>query len=46
VPTVRPLERHVTGKINKLTIALNPPKLTPEDEKKVSDAYRAARDAH
>jgi len=35
-----------TGKINKLTIALDPPKLTPDDEKKLSDAYRAAQDAH
>jgi len=33
-----------TGKIDKLTIALDPPKLTPEDEKKLSDAYRAAQD--
>ncbi len=28
-----------TGKINKLTIALAPPVLTPEDVKKLSDAY-------
>ena len=33
-----------TGTIDKLTIALDPPKLTPEDEKKLSDAYRAAQD--
>jgi arylsulfatase len=33
-----------TGKIDKLTIALDPPKLTPEDEKKLSEAYRAAQD--
>jgi len=35
-----------TGKINKLTIALDPPKLTPEDVKKLSDADRAAQDAN
>jgi hypothetical protein len=35
-----------TGKINKLTISVEPPKLTPADEKKLSDAYRAARDAN
>lgn len=35
-----------TGKINKLTIALDPPKLTPEDEKKLEAAYRAAQDAN
>jgi arylsulfatase len=34
-----------TGKIDKLTIALAPPKLTPEDEKKLEGAYRAAQDA-
>jgi arylsulfatase len=34
-----------TGKIGKLTIALDPPKLTPEDEKKLEDAYRLAQDA-
>jgi arylsulfatase len=34
-----------TGKINKLTISVDPPKLTPEDEKKLADAYRAAQDA-
>ena len=33
-----------TGTIDKLTIALDPPKLTPEDEKKLSEAYRAAQD--
>ncbi|MBN9510615.1 MAG: arylsulfatase [Alphaproteobacteria bacterium] len=35
-----------TGKIDKLTIQLEPPKLTPEDEKKLMDAYRAAQDAN
>jgi len=35
-----------TGKINKLTIRVEPPKLTPADEKKLSDAYRAAQDAN
>lgn len=34
-----------TGKIDKLTISVEPPKLTPEDEKKLQDAYRAAQDA-
>jgi hypothetical protein len=34
-----------TGKINKLTISVEPPKLTAEDEKKLADAYRAAQDA-
>jgi arylsulfatase A-like enzyme len=33
------------GRIAKLTIALEPPKLTPEDEKKLMEAYRAAQDA-
>jgi arylsulfatase len=35
-----------TGKIAKLTIAVEPPKLTAEDEKKLADAYRAAQDAN
>jgi hypothetical protein len=35
-----------SGKIDKLTIALDPPKLTPDDIKKLSDAYRAAQDAN
>jgi arylsulfatase len=35
-----------TGKIDKLTIALDPPRLTPDDYKKPSDAYRAAQDAN
>jgi arylsulfatase A-like enzyme len=34
-----------TGKINKLTIALDAPKLTPEDERKLQEASRAAQDA-
>jgi hypothetical protein len=34
-----------TGKINKLTVALDPPTLTPEDEKKLKEAERAASDA-
>jgi hypothetical protein len=33
-----------TGKINKVTIALDPPKLTPEDVKKLEAAGRAASD--
>ena len=35
-----------TGKIDKLTIAIEPPKLTPEDEKKLVEDYRAAQDAN
>jgi hypothetical protein len=35
-----------TGKLNKLTISVEPPKLTPDDEKKLADAYRAAQDAN
>jgi arylsulfatase len=35
-----------TGKIDKLTITVEPPKLTPEDEKRLADAYRAAQDAN
>jgi arylsulfatase len=34
------------GKIDKLTIALDPPKLTPEDLKKLEDGARAAADAN
>jgi arylsulfatase len=34
-----------TGKLNKLTISVEPPKLTPDDEKKLRDAQRAAQDA-
>jgi len=33
-----------TGKIRKLTIALDPPKLTPDDVKKLEAASRAAQD--
>jgi hypothetical protein len=32
--------------IHKLTISLEPPKLTPEDEKKLEAAYRAERAAN
>jgi arylsulfatase A-like enzyme len=35
-----------TGKISKVTIALDPPKLTPDDVKKLEAAYRAAQDAN
>jgi arylsulfatase A-like enzyme len=35
-----------TGKIDKLTIALDPPKLTEEDVKKLKEAERAANDAN
>jgi hypothetical protein len=35
-----------TGKIGKLTIAVEPPKLTSEDEQKLMAAYRAAQDAN
>jgi hypothetical protein len=34
-----------TGKINKLTISVEPPVLTPEDEKRLLDAERSAHDA-
>jgi len=34
-----------TGKIDKLTISVEPPKLTPEDEQKLRDAQSAAQDA-
>jgi arylsulfatase len=34
-----------TGKIDKLTISVEPPMLTPDDLKKLSEAYRAAQDA-
>ena len=34
-----------TGKLTKLTIAVDEPKLTPEDKKKLSEAQRAAQDA-
>src|SRR5271170_5345915 len=35
-----------TGKINKVTIALDPPKLTPDDVAKLQAAQRAAQDAN
>lgn len=35
-----------TGKINKLTITVEPPQLTPDDRKKLEAAYRAAQDAN
>jgi len=35
-----------TGKIDKLTISIDPPKLTPEDAQKLKAAYRAAQDAN
>lgn len=34
-----------TGKISKLTITLDPPKLTPDDIKKLESAFRTAQDA-
>jgi arylsulfatase A-like enzyme len=34
-----------TGKIDKLTISVEPPKLTPEDEKKLRDAAQAVQDS-
>ena len=35
-----------TGKIDKLTVAIEPPKLTEDDKKKLMEAYRAAQDAN
>ena len=35
-----------TGKIDKLTISVEPPKLTPEDENKLKAATRATQDAN
>ena len=35
-----------TGKINKLTIAVEPPVLTDDDKKKLMEAFRAAQDAN
>ena len=35
-----------TGKIDKLTIALDEPKLTQDDVKKLQAAYRSAQDAN
>jgi hypothetical protein len=34
-----------TGKLNKLTISLEPPKLTPADEKKLMEAEQSGQDA-
>ena len=34
-----------TGKLNKVTISVERPTLTAEDEKKLADAYRSAQDA-
>ena len=34
-----------TGKIDKLTFAIEPPVLTADDKKKLEAAYRAAQDA-
>ncbi|MGC2202034.1 MAG: hypothetical protein WA633_18100 [Stellaceae bacterium] len=33
-----------TGKIDKLTISVEPPQLTPEDEKRLREAYEKAQD--
>jgi arylsulfatase len=35
-----------TGKIDKLTIDLEPPRLTPDDVQKLEAAYRATQDAN
>jgi len=35
-----------TGKVNKVRVAVDPPKLTPEDVKKLTDGARSARDAN
>ncbi|HET7882290.1 MAG TPA: hypothetical protein VFL55_15495, partial [Acetobacteraceae bacterium] len=35
-----------TGRIDKLTIALDPPILTEDDKKKLMEAFRAAQDAN
>ena len=35
-----------TGKLNKLTISVEPPQLTPADENKLQDAQCAAQDAN
>jgi hypothetical protein len=35
-----------TGKIDKLTFAIEPPKLTPDDQKKLMEAARSAGDAN
>jgi hypothetical protein len=33
-----------TGKIDKLTISIEPPNLTPEDEKRLREAFEIAQD--
>jgi hypothetical protein len=38
--------REGSGCARGLTISVEPPKLMPEDEKKLSDAYRAVQDAN
>ena len=50
--TANPVDNHdsqipfaFSGKIDKVTIAVEPPKLTPEAIKNLEDAYRAAQDA-
>jgi arylsulfatase len=35
-----------TGRIDRLTVAVDPPKLTPDDVQKLQAAYRAAQDAN
>jgi hypothetical protein len=35
-----------TGKIDKLTFAIEPPRLTPDDQKKLMEAARSAGDAN
>ena len=35
-----------TGKIDKLTISVEPPKLTPDDEKKLMEASQSGQDAN
>ena len=35
-----------TGKIDKLTVAVEPPILTDDDKKKLIEAFRAAQDAN
>ena len=34
-----------TGKINKITVSVDEPQLTPEDKRKLAGAQRAAQDA-
>ncbi|HEY6372267.1 MAG TPA: hypothetical protein VIX37_16945, partial [Candidatus Sulfotelmatobacter sp.] len=35
-----------TGKLDKITVSVEPPVLTEEDKKKLEAAYRAAQDAN